>query len=116
MKLSTDKWKAAYPKALTDLQKLNPTIGASDGVVCAVASLRVIRDELKASLPADKDEELTVADVEELVHKQFGELITQLSGSGAPKLAGFASNASSAAAACGLKVAAISAVAQGLAD
>ncbi len=108
MKLDEAKWKAAYIKALADLQKQNPTIGASDGIVCAVASIRVIRDGLHEDAGSNESGEEIKAGL--------NELIGQLSSSTAPKLAGFASNASSAAAACKLKVATVSALASGLAD
>jgi hypothetical protein len=94
VKFNLEAWKAAFKKAASDL----PGHGASDGIVCAVASIRLIRDGLLADMT--KDGKLLPG--AEHVKDGANGLIAQLTGE-KTKLAGFASNASSAAGVCDLK-------------
>ena len=93
MKLNTESWKAAFRKAAADCKGAGP----SDGIVGAVATIRTIRDGLMDDVGAGPE-----ADA---IKEGCNELLQQITGKDSPKLAGFASNASSAAAACGLKTA-----------
>ncbi|HEY5960949.1 MAG TPA: hypothetical protein VIV60_30545 [Polyangiaceae bacterium] len=95
MLLKKETWIAAYKKAVVDL-KAKPT----SGLVCALATLRVIRDGICDDLGKDSDESASV-------RKSMGELIQQIQGG--PKresfdLNGFASNASAAGKAAGLAI------------
>lgn len=87
MKLSLEKWESAFRKALAD----QPACGAADQVVCAVATLRYLRDGLAAAIPDSAGD----------IAKEMNEIIREVS-AGA-KLNGFASNGSSAAGAFKLK-------------
>lgn len=102
MKLNNEKWLAAVVKASKDL----PQCGSSDGAVCALATLRIVRDALIediATSGADAKPETVKANAElaEEIKTSFSEMIQQVT-SGA-KLQGFASNASAAAKAAKLE-------------
>ena len=107
MQFDADKWKAAYKKAVSDMSAQNmPT----SGIVCAVATLRVLRDglidDIAGSQPIDDlpDDDQAVV---ETIRDSFAELLKhiqgRLEGKDKPELAGFASNASAAAKAAGYK-------------
>ena len=93
MKHNNDKWIAAYQKAFADLSKAGIAKGASEGVVCAVATVRVIRDSLLAEFKPDDEN----ADI---IKTALNELLQDVQGA---KLSGFASNASAAAKAAKLE-------------
>jgi hypothetical protein len=89
MKLNSEKWVAAFKQAAADLKE---AIGSkpSSGEVCAVATLRVVRDALIESKAGDASK----------LKAEFSELIQACQ---KEKLQGFASNASAAAKAAGFK-------------
>lgn len=107
MQFSNEQWKTAYKKAVADMRAQNmPT----SGIVCAVASIRVIRDGLIDDIAGDKPIESLPSDdraVVETIQESFSELLKhvqgRLDGVDKPELAGFASNASAAAKAAGFK-------------
>lgn len=106
MKLNNEKWLAAVKKAVVDT-KMQP----SSGLVCAIASLRVVRDGLlddvgfDASKPdSDSPEAMAIRDgVNELIKHLTG----QLTQGKALLLQGFCSNASAAAKAAGVESGAV---------
>ena len=81
MKFDENKWKAALTKAASDLKGCGPT----EGIVCALASIRLIRDSVVENVDADS------ADV---IKTELNDLIQQLP---KIKLQGFCCNASAAA-------------------
>lgn len=102
MKLNNAKWIEAVVKASKDL----PNCGSSDGAVCALASLRIIRDGLVEDIAtsgegATAETKKANAELAEEIKTAFSEMIQQVT-SGA-KLQGFASNASAAAKAAKLE-------------
>lgn len=94
MKFNADQWKAAYKKAASDLSSQ----GSSDGIVCVLATLRFIQAGIIDDVGQETEEDKMFC---ESVRESISELWTDCKSA---KLAGFASNASSATAACGLKV------------
>lgn len=95
MRINEDKWKAAYVSSWEACKAGLVATGPSDGVVCAVASIRLIRDGLIDDVGADQPEAQAIKD-------GLNELIEQITEYG-HRLVGFASNASAASAACKLK-------------
>lgn len=85
MKLTKEIWKAAIIKAAEDCKANHSAKGPSEGIVCAIASLRVLRD------------------VYGLDKKAISEVIGDIQGE---SLMGFLCNASGAATMAGLKGAA----------
>jgi hypothetical protein len=100
MKISKDSWVAEF-KATAE--KLKAKHGPSDGVVCAIATLRYLRNEILSqdigAEPASGNENIAYARV--AITDGINELAKQILGG--EKLFGFASNASAAAGAAGLK-------------
>lgn len=94
MKFNADQWKAAYKKAASDLSSQ----GSSDGIVCVLATLRYIQNGICDDIGGGKPEQDETC---QAIRECIAELWADCKSA---KLAGFASNASSAAAACGLKV------------
>ncbi len=100
MKYSKAKWLDAVKKAVKDLN----TSAATSGKVCAIATIRYIRDGMVDDIVGDKpiaqytdEDNAMIATVKETIN----ELIQQVSKEGAEN--GFASNASAAAKAAGFK-------------
>lgn len=104
MKYDKAKWIAAYNKAMQDLKSAKPT----EGRICAIASVRVIRDGLIDDIVGDgkkaSKDDLAFVDT---IKESCLELINQLR-LGAED--GFASNASAAAKAAGHKAEASAAI------
>lgn len=96
MLLKTDSWKEYVKTAVKDCQDNGLAKGASEGICTAVGSLRYIRDGIADDLGKESDEAKAVIE-------SLNELIGQLTGKDAPKMGGFACNASAAAAFAGLK-------------
>lgn len=101
MILNNEKWLAAVKKAVVDT-KMQP----SSGLVCAIASLRIVRDGLLDDVgfdvnnpESDSPEAMAIRDgVNELIKHLTGQLIQGK----VPMLNGFCSNASAAAKAAGV--------------
>ena len=96
MQIKKDSWVAEFK---TTAEKLKAKHGPSDGVVCAIASLRYLRAGLMDDVGADKSPEAEYART--AITEGINELAKQIMGG--EKLFGFASNASAAAGAAGLK-------------
>lgn len=108
MKFDKTVWIASFTKAVKDL----PKNGASDGIVCALATVRTIRDGIINDVTGGKPQtewDESQNDTVNAVKDSLNELIKQLTSTGKAE-AGFASNASGAAAAAKLKVASGAAV------
>lgn len=96
MKLNADNWKNYIKSAVKDCTDNGLAKGASEGICTAVGSIRYIRDGVADDIGKDTPEAKDVVD-------SLNELIEQLTGKEAPKMGGFACNASAAAAFAGLK-------------
>lgn len=90
-----EAWETAIKTAVKDLNTDKPTAGK----VCAIASLRYLRDGLIAD--HTKADGTKVEFTEESIRESFRELIKSVSKDGADS--GFLSNASAAAKAAGYK-------------
>ena len=103
MTFNQDTWKATYIQAAKD----SKGHGASDGIVCVLATLRYIRAGLVDDIAGITPDKInTLADEHDRANcESIVESLTELfkSCQGASKLGGFASNASGAAAFTGLK-------------
>ena len=95
MLYNKDKFVAMYKKVV-EQTKQKP----SSGVVCAIATLLVIRDGMVENLGGDNGK---AKDECAAIRGEINELVKQLTGKDAPELAGFACNASAAAKAAGYK-------------
>lgn len=98
MKLNKDKWIADVKRTANDKKIGNK--GPTSGKVCAIATLRYIRDNLiddiYGSTPSEED-----AGAVEAIKESFLEMIQAIAKDGVDY--GFASNASAAAKAAGFK-------------
>ncbi len=92
-----EAWIACLKKAIADLKMED---APTSGKVCAIASLRYVRDavidDIYGAKPASEDEGAVDA-----IRESFRELIKAVNAEGADS--GFASNASAAAKAAGFK-------------
>lgn len=98
MKLNKDKWIASVKRAADD--KKIGSKGATSGKVCAIASLRYIRDNLIDDIYGAEVSEEDAGAVD-AIKESFLELIQAIAKDGVDY--GFASNASASAKAAGFK-------------